>query len=330
MDSEIIDLSTNIDSSDDDDDDDDDIYVNAAAKLESLRAQSFVIEDDEPSSIPSPKKSDIDVTDQPPLVIVNKLETAPKTKARKNRNINSHILNPIPSEVIALDDDDDDNNGGFNGPRTRSKTRGRVKKKTCEIIPVVKTPKSTLDLTLESVDTSTQSIELSDEEEPIDLTVDVKIRWISRDIKRFQLKKDENFTKIFKHFASLANVDENRIIITKNEIPISPLDTPSSLELSIIDILEGGFVNKCVQVEPVEDNTPKIKIKVQSSLKKFWNFDFNKDEKFQKIFDLCAKENNVPVTKLKCFFDGELIMPTGTPDDLDIEDEACFDLKIIS
>ncbi|KAH0535494.1 uncharacterized protein CG4449 [Cotesia glomerata] len=163
-------------------------------------------------------------------------------------------------------------------------------------------------------------------------SIEVKIRWTSRDVKRFHLGKDENFSKIFEYFANFAKVSESQILITRGDDIIMPSDTPSSINLKIINILEGGIIDKNMVDNVVSEKVtePVCKIKIQTGAKKGLSFDLKPTEPFQKLFEYCAEQNNVSVSKVKCFFDGDVIEPTDTPEALDMEDQACIDLKIIT
>lgn len=44
---------------------------------------------------------------------------------------------------------------------------------------------------------------------------------------------------------------------------------------------------------------------------------------------LYAEFRQLPLSKLKFFFDGEKIMPEQTPNDLDMDDENAVDVKLI-
>lgn len=50
----------------------------------------------------------------------------------------------------------------------------------------------------------------------------------------------------------------------------------------------------------------------------------------QKAMTAFAKELGVSITKLKFSFDGDLISPTQTAEDLDMENDDCIDARVIA
>ena len=52
------------------------------------------------------------------------------------------------------------------------------------------------------------------------------------------------------------------------------------------------------------------------------------NDKLQVVFDEYAKVRNLDVTKLKFFFDGELLDANESANDCEIEDGYCIDVKL--
>lgn len=71
-------------------------------------------------------------------------------------------------------------------------------------------------------------------------------------------------------------------------------------------------------------------IKIQTTNKKSLTIFVKRDENFKTLLEKCAQEFNIEKSKIKLYFDGELIAIMDTPDSLEIEDEACFDLQFSS
>lgn len=69
---------------------------------------------------------------------------------------------------------------------------------------------------------------------------------------------------------------------------------------------------------------------MQTTSKKAVTVSVKRDENFETLLEKCAQEYDVDKSKIKLFFDGELVTITDTPDSLEIEDEACFDLRLPS
>ncbi|XP_076657458.1 DNA repair protein Rad60 isoform X2 [Halictus rubicundus] len=171
--------------------------------------------------------------------------------------------------------------------------------------------------------------EILDSSEDENYEVTVKIHWRSKDIHRLNICRNENFRKIFDYFANLEKVSIDDILITNKGTAIKKTDTPASINLCVIDILEGGVVKR--------DNTKEEKlgenvcsIKVQTTNKKSLTILVKRDDTFENLWKKCAEEFNVEESKMKLYFDGELIAAVDTPDSLDIDDEACFDLRLCS
>ena len=72
------------------------------------------------------------------------------------------------------------------------------------------------------------------------------------------------------------------------------------------------------------------KIKVQKSQKESIMISLQKDQPFKFVILQCAAQLNVPDSKVRLYFDGDLISSDDTPESLDLEQEACVDLKVIS
>ncbi|XP_076284548.1 DNA repair protein Rad60 isoform X3 [Lasioglossum baleicum] len=167
----------------------------------------------------------------------------------------------------------------------------------------------------------------SSEDENYDVTI--KIHWRSKDMHRLNICRNENFRKIFDYFANLEKVPIDDILITNKGTIIRKTDTPASINLSVIDILEGGVVKKDnTKEEKLDENV--CSIKVQTTNKKSLTIVVKLDDTFENLWKKCSEEFNVEESKIKLYFDGELIAVTDTPDSLDIDDEACFDLRLSS
>ncbi|KAK2575876.1 hypothetical protein KPH14_007247 [Odynerus spinipes] len=159
--------------------------------------------------------------------------------------------------------------------------------------------------------------------------VNVKILWRSKTIHRLSVYNHDSFRKVFQYFADMENVSIEQILITKKDKVINLTDTPSSIGLSIIDILEGGIVdeNMIAQKEQnIEENI--CQIKVQTANKESIIVPLKKNQPFKILIASCARQWNVSESSIKLYFDGESINVNDTPESLDLEQEACIDLRI--
>lgn len=163
--------------------------------------------------------------------------------------------------------------------------------------------------------------------------INIKILWRSKNIYRLNICQNENFGQIFKYFANLEQVSIDEILITKKDKIIKRNDTPVSINLSVIDILEGGIIkkdNSMISNNVMEKNNNICMIKIQTTNKKSLTIFVKRNENFKTLLEKCAQEFNIEKSKIKLYFDGELIAIMDTPDSLEIEDEACFDLQFSS
>ncbi|XP_071579304.1 DNA repair protein Rad60 isoform X1 [Temnothorax nylanderi] len=175
-------------------------------------------------------------------------------------------------------------------------------------------------------------IALSDDDKEDDnYEMNIKVYWRSNRIDRLSMRRHDSFKGMFEYYADLEKVSVNEVLIMKKDQIINPTDTPASLKLSIIDILDGGIVNPGMNtLSQDESNDEDIcTIKVQTANKKqSLTIPLKKDEQFKRLFADCAEQLNVKEEDLKFYFDGEQISPTDTPESLDLEGEACVDLHI--
>ncbi|XP_044015735.1 uncharacterized protein CG4449 isoform X1 [Aphidius gifuensis] len=167
-------------------------------------------------------------------------------------------------------------------------------------------------------------------------TIRITVRWRSRHIEHIELAMDDPFSEVFKHFANVENVSQTQVLLLKKDVPIKNTDTPSSLGLSITDVLEGGIVNvDAIQTLEFENKNYELdssscKIKIQLSGKQSLTYQMKRNERFLQLAQYCADKLNLGLSKMKFYFDGERIQDEDTPQDLDIDDEACIDLQIVS
>lgn len=172
--------------------------------------------------------------------------------------------------------------------------------------------------------------DLSDDE---NYEMDIKVLWQSQNVHRVTLHRHENFQKVLEYFADLEGVSVDEILLTRKEQTIQKNDTPASINLSVIDILEGGiFKADRTKTKETEDKVDEniCMIKIQTTDKKSLKIPIPKDQNFNVLFIKIALELSVDKSKIKLYFDGESVTAKDTPDSLDLEEEACFDLRLSS
>lgn len=297
-------------------DDDDDMYLNSVAKLNALKKKP-----------PPPQHNNQKGEDEEKKMQKNKEEILEDSnEIRTTRKVEKQKTNQ-------------NTRGKRNTTRHRS-ARQRQKRNAwqidneadsdLEIVSIEGKPKSP-ENDLFVLESSTQENLHSSETENYE--INIKILWRSKDIHRLNICKNENFRQIFEYFANLEQVSIDEIVITKKDVTIKQTDTPASINLSVIDILEGGIVKKdSTDAMPRKDtnNENVCTIKIQTTGKKNLTVSVKRDDDFKILLEKCAQKFDVEESKIKLYFDGELIATTDTPDSLDIEDEACFDLRLSS
>ncbi|XP_043496589.1 uncharacterized protein CG4449 [Polistes fuscatus] len=231
-------------------------------------------------------------------------------------------------EIISVPDE--------NVIHTRSYTRNRKKVDNAIILNCSSEEDENLKKDVENLEKNVIDLkeDVEDLEKREDFDINVKILWRSKAIHRLNINNHENFRKVFQYFADMENVSIEQILIMKKDKRINLADTPSSLGLSIIDILEGGIVDASIISQNDHQNQQKIieedicQIKVQTASKESMVIPLKKNQQFQILIATCAREWGVEKSNIKLYFDGDPINNSDTPESLDLEQEACIDLRI--
>ncbi|KYN13577.1 PREDICTED: uncharacterized protein CG4449 isoform X1 [Trachymyrmex cornetzi] len=300
--------------------DEDDPYTNSVARLRALKKQRF-------------ERVELSLKES------NAQKTNCEDINGHGKDINDEINNEINNENVYYDEINND------GIQTRSRTvrDRRIRKSITRAVdrrtrgrrlPV------DLEYDVEIVEKEKQSescndvIALSDDDAYIEddnYEINIKVYWRSNRIDRLSMRRHDNFKGIFEHYANLEGVSMNEVLIMKKDKVVQHTDTPASLQISIIDILDGGIVNPGMNTLPKDESNDEdiCNIKVQTANKKqSLIIPLKKDEPFKTLFANCAEQLGVKENNLKLYFDGEQINPSDTPESLDLEGEACIDLHI--
>eukprot|EP01114_Cavostelium_apophysatum_P013984 TRINITY_DN3502_c0_g1_i1.p1 TRINITY_DN3502_c0_g1~~TRINITY_DN3502_c0_g1_i1.p1 ORF type:complete len:376 (-),score=106.15 TRINITY_DN3502_c0_g1_i1:47-1174(-) len=73
------------------------------------------------------------------------------------------------------------------------------------------------------------------------------------------------------------------------------------------------------------DNAPMVKLKVSTKGRDPAKFKIAKTEKLSKVFQAYCRAQNVAENQIKFMFDGAVLNPNSTPEDLDMEDDDLID-----
>lgn len=159
--------------------------------------------------------------------------------------------------------------------------------------------------------------------------MNVKVLWRSKTVHKFSMRNDETFHKIFHYFSDLGQVSEREILLMHKDQRVEPTNTPASLQLTVIDILEAGIV-QVVQREVCREDMQEdvFNIKVQTLKKGSFVIPLRKEEHFKSLLKVCSEKLCIEEANIRLYFDGELIDLEDTPESLDMEQGTCIDLHI--
>ncbi|XP_043278028.1 uncharacterized protein CG4449 [Venturia canescens] len=304
--------------------DDDDIYVSAAARLKALKKKNPLIpQPDSPKVETVRTEENLGVTDSR-----NQVDNTVVTIISPS-SIRNYVVHDVPDQC-----------GGRRTRNSRRSVRSGVSSRTATLAStqisqrrnpiVIQDDLPVFDISEDSFEHRDHDVSKGDE----DYVVDVKIKWMSKGIVRLELRKHETFEKVFKHFADEEGVSEKQILLTLGNREILKKDTPASIDLKVIDFLEGGLVSANVANERNSNDNCKVKlcrVKVQmAASKQKIEVDLKMDEAFEKVVSSVAEKLNVEPSRIKLEFDGDTISPSDTPESLDLEDQVCVDLYISS
>lgn len=163
----------------------------------------------------------------------------------------------------------------------------------------------------------------------------VKVRSPSG-VQRFTQLKREPLSKAFAKMAEIENCELESIVMTFNDREVKRTDSPTSLNLTVADILEcvvlrdAGSSSQEATEEDTESSDGSIKIKIQSVNSRSGKpivVKIMPGAPMSEMMDMAGKELGVEdKTKLTFRFDGEVVDPESTALDYDMEDDDCVDV----
>lgn len=159
--------------------------------------------------------------------------------------------------------------------------------------------------------------------------INIKLRWKGM-IKRIPMKKTQPFQCVISDLARQNGVAESRIMLCLNDMTIALHETPKTLNLTIADIIEGYLIAEGEKVE-VAEAADTIELKVQSKTSKApKTYKIRMSEPLSDLARQYALDNNCDVDKVSFKFDGDGLDLESTPEDLELENGFCIDVKISS
>lgn len=171
-------------------------------------------------------------------------------------------------------------------------------------------------------------------EEVIDIKVKVKYMGL---IKRVNMKTDDKFYFVIPEICKLFKIlDSKKLTLTLNNAIISLDQTPLSLKLSVVDILDCYIKNDVNDKHKVADpNLITLKVvdsniaqNSRSTMCKSTDIKINKTDTVSVLMNKYSQLIKVPLEKLIFVFDGDILHGDETCIDLDLEDQCQVDCKI--
>lgn len=184
------------------------------------------------------------------------------------------------------------------------------------------------------------TVEVDDTDTPINIFV----RWkFTSAMEKYTLKKYQTFESVFRVYADKENVPIEKVHMeisgTGDEEEckqIKPWFTPDDVNLSGVVFLEGCLMNidtkknESVDEEDFIDDD-KIELKMQlKGRRDRLTVRMGPQDTFKLAMLKLAEQISQPVEKLRFHFDGDVVLNTQTPEDLDLEGGEMFDVEILS
>ncbi|KAF4532302.1 hypothetical protein B566_EDAN010803 [Ephemera danica] len=187
----------------------------------------------------------------------------------------------------------------------------------------------------------TEAEEAKVEVDDTDIPITIYVRWKFACTKeKYTIKKYQTFESIFRIYADKENVPIEKVhmeIVGDDEECklIKPWFTPDDVNMSGIALLEGCLMNiesKKNESEDEDDFIDDDKIELKMQLKgrrDRLTVRMGPQETFKLAMLKLADQISQPVEKLRFHFDGEVVLNTQTPEDLDLEGGEVFDVEIL-
>ncbi|RZF39236.1 hypothetical protein LSTR_LSTR010330 [Laodelphax striatellus] len=173
----------------------------------------------------------------------------------------------------------------------------------------------------------------------LDEIINVKIEWMCEGGLIIPHGRTQPFAKIYEDLSKMKGYDVNKIVLCKQDGKVvKPHDTPLSIKLSIIDILEGSVSSKAI--ENGDRNSENADAEADENNKNLCNFKIlvegqkapsyvkmEKDQTMHVLLSKLAGQLNLNIEKMRLWFDGDLITPNHTPLTMELEGDECFEIK---
>ncbi|GLH06645.1 Uncharacterized protein GBIM_12119 [Gryllus bimaculatus] len=172
---------------------------------------------------------------------------------------------------------------------------------------------------------NTSSADLN-ETESIDLTLD--------DIEEDEDTLHQTFSIVFEELASKENVPVDKILlILRDKIFISKDDSPESLNISVVDLIEGGITKEAHKNISNRKETKKNLLEFKCVLKdrkKPLLVSIRKSDSMHCLMEKASELLECSLEKLKFKFEGEELEGRATPEELELEGGEVIEVFIKS
>ncbi|CAH0404322.1 unnamed protein product [Chilo suppressalis] len=277
-------------------------------------------------------------------------EEAPKKQSRR-KTVNSNVV--TNANVVNTEQCNNQSNRG----RGRGKSRGRNRRSRGMWLPTNPTNRTSsisYDLPIYSVGNTHEYPDQSDsqalfstsskcsdvvliEDDELDENeeMSVKVYWQSSEYFKFMIRRFQKLTQIFDYFSKKEGVSNEQLFFTFKDRILKPDDTPDSIDYNIAKFIDGGIIKQSVSKLLVNKNTKSnlktdgIRIKFQcQNVKKLFETVVGMDEKLSIAMMKCTEYLETTIDRLKFEFDGDPISGKNTPNELNLQEDECIDVKI--
>lgn len=252
------------------------------------------------------------------------IENASTPKTRQNKE---DIIEDPPSPTLF--------EIGRNSQKEECRTTRRSKRKNrrAELEGLAKRQKTSClsPFANESLLNISSDIVSDNEEEDVNPEMRLRIKWDQENF-RVPIRKLQKFSHLYEVLAEKYGVSADRVVLNFNDKIINPALCPADLNLTIVDIIEGGVGsytsnNHARAPQPVTCDPESISLRVQNSKKKgSVTINMNLKEKMSVLMHKYAEEKQLKLDNLRFVFDGEQLSANSTPASLDMEGGECIDV----
>lgn len=277
----------------------------------------------------------------------DEISVVPQVKQRQGKTRKKSLENPD----VVVEDTDDSRSTVRRSARIRRKNTGNTPRTIISLdSPPALTPqrgrrranKKTTKLKLDKsiqeiviIEDDVSVVEDVDEDNDCNENITVKVLWKTNTVKKFSVRKFQKLETVFRQLAVLENVNVSRIMLTLRGTNVRYIDTPDSLNLKVIDFLEGGVITGVVQPQietPTDDSLCAkgvISLKFQDSKGKYLHLKVGLKDKMKTVMTKCAEQLDLSLNQIKFSLDGDNISFSDTPQDLGLEGDEIIEIKYV-